>query len=101
MKVVNIAAIGNFVPLFKRAKNLGANLSCPIENNIRLEVYNPEFAADNSDVKMTAFMTEAAKAIPTRSKTIVNGLWLTDSLSFSSNGSVYGIIAAITAIDNT
>ena len=46
-------------------------------------------------------MTDAAKAIPILSKTIVNGLCDTDSLSLSKSGSVYGMMAAITAIDNT
>ncbi len=46
-------------------------------------------------------MTDAAKAIPILSKTIVNGLCDTDSFSLSKSGSVYGMMAAITAIDNT
>ena len=55
---------------------------------MRLVVYKPEFAADNNEVKITALMTDAAKAIPIRSKTIVNGLCATDSCSFNSNESV-------------
>src|SRR5699024_12268871 len=80
-------------------KNAGA---CPLldnENNIRLAVYNIELDADNNAVKITALITEAANAIPILSNTIVNGLWFTDLDSFNNIGSLLGIIAVITKIE--
>ena len=47
-----------------------------------------EFVADNNDVNITALITEAAKATPILSNTIVKGLCVTDSFSFNNNGSV-------------
>lgn len=71
------------------------------EYNILPVVYTPEFAADNNEVNITALITDAAKAMPTLSNTIVNGLWLIELLALNNDGSVYGIIAPMTAIDNT
>ena len=86
--VVINARNGNLVVGFNFPKNLGAWRLSLSEYNMRLVVYKPEFAADNNEVKITALMTDAAKAIPIRSKTIVNGLCATDSCSFNSNESV-------------
>ena len=66
-------------------KNFGACFSSLKENNILLVV---EFVADNNDVNITALITEAAKATPILSNTIVKGLCVTDSFSFNNNGSV-------------
>ena len=41
-----------------------ANLSLLIEYSIRVEAYIPELPADNTDVKMTAFINDAANANP-------------------------------------
>ena len=67
---------------------------------MRVDAYMPEFADESTEVKMTAFIRLAAPAIPMRLNTSVNGetaTFLTEPLN--KLGLVYGIIAAMTAID--
>ena len=44
-----------------------------LEYNIRVDAYIPELPADNTEVKITAFINEAANAKPAFLKTRVNG----------------------------
>ena len=50
-----------------------ANFSLLIAYSILVEAYKPELPADNIEVKITAFITLAAKANPAFLNTIVNG----------------------------
>ena len=50
--------------LFVLPNASNANLSLLIEYSIRVEAYIPELPADNTDVKMTAFINDAANANP-------------------------------------
>ncbi|ETJ36898.1 hypothetical protein Q604_UNBC08856G0001, partial [human gut metagenome] len=61
------------------AKILGASPLRAIAYNIRVEAYEPELAEETIDVKITAFIKLAAKAIPAFLKTIVKG----DTATFS------------------
>ena len=80
-----------------RENIFGASPEIPNANNILVEAYIPEFAAERTDVKMTAFITEAADARPARLNTSVNGLIvMSDALDPSRLGLVYGIRQAIT-----
>src|SRR5688572_644740 len=63
--------------LLSFAKIRGACPSFAIEYNIRVDAYRLELPADNTAVKMTAFISEAAKATPAFSKMSVNGLTMT------------------------
>ena len=56
---------------------------------MRTEAYIPEFPAERTEVRMTAFMTAAADSSPARSKTSVKGLTAMSVMSLrSSLGSV-------------
>ncbi|CAA3830647.1 Uncharacterised protein [Staphylococcus aureus] len=59
--------------LFVLPNASNANLSLLIEYSIRVEAYIPELPADNTDVKMTAFINDAANANPAFLNTNVNG----------------------------
>ena len=50
--------------LFVLPNEAKANLSLLIEYNIRVDAYIPELPADNTEVKITAFINEAANANP-------------------------------------
>ncbi|MNI97143.1 hypothetical protein D3C73_1557310 [compost metagenome] len=52
----------------------GAMPSLAIAYRTRVEAYMPELPADSTELKITAFMTEAAMASPALLKTMVNGL---------------------------
>ena len=56
---------------------------------MRVEAYIPEFAAEITDVRTTAFMTAAAAASPARWKTRVNGLI---AMSVASDPSRLGLV---------
>ncbi|MPN33336.1 hypothetical protein SDC9_180822 [bioreactor metagenome] len=63
------------------------------------EVYRPELPQDSTEVRITAFRTEAADANPTFLNTRTNGDAATFSgLPFSRSGSVNGIRVPITKI---
>src|SRR5579875_3273892 len=80
-------------------KNLGACPSFAIDQSIRVEAYNPDVPHDKTEVKITAFITEAVKANPAFSNTRVNGLTATLSTSPPNNWLLeYGIIKPMTAM---
>ncbi len=72
-----------------RANIFGASPSIPKAYNIRVEAYIPELAADKTEVKITAFITEAAEASPARLKTRVNGLI---AISLASEPNKFGLV---------
>ncbi|MNV67199.1 hypothetical protein D3C71_1599880 [compost metagenome] len=71
--------------------------SLAMANSTRVEAYMPELPADSTELRMTAFMTEAATASPALLKTIVNGLIPISSMPpRSRSGFVYGMIMPMT-----
>ena len=59
--------------LFVFENELNASLSLLIEYSILVDAYIPELPADNTDVKITAFINDAANASPAFLNTNVNG----------------------------
>lgn len=81
-------------------KMRGAKPELPIAHSIRVDAYIPELAEDSTEVRITAFIRLAAPAMPMRLKTNVNGEIATLLTEAPSKlGLVYGIIAAMIAID--
>ena len=69
---------------------------------MRVEAYSPELPAERMAVRITAFMTEPAKATPAFCSTRVNGEIATSSMSEASRfGCVYGSRKPITMIAST
>ncbi|MNC48453.1 hypothetical protein D3C75_975670 [compost metagenome] len=62
----------------------GAMPSLAIAYRTRVEAYIPEFPADSTELRMTAFMTDAAMASPALLKTMVNGLTPISSIPLRS-----------------
>src|SRR5699024_986309 len=86
--VPNKAGIG--IPRLLTSENtLGASLVKLKENSILVEAYIPEFAAEITEVKITAFITAAAEANPARLKTKVNGLI---AISVASDPNKLGLV---------
>jgi len=95
--LVRMSALIGTPRLFSLPRNFGALPSFASTQSTRVEAYMPELPADSTEDKMTAFITEAAKAKPAFSNTSVNGLALMLLTSLDSKlGCVYGMIIAIT-----
>ena len=87
------------VPYFVTRPKIGyANFSLLIAYSILVEAYKPELPADNIEVKITAFITLAAKANPAFLNTIVNGEAVTLLVSSSLASSAETIEEIITLL---
>ncbi|CDA90859.1 putative uncharacterized protein [Firmicutes bacterium CAG:238] len=81
------------------AKNFGASPLSAICCMVLEAAYMEEFPQDNTEVRITAFIKDAAAANPAFLKMIVNGDAATlSSLASSREGSVNGIKVATTKI---
>ncbi|CKI84627.1 Uncharacterised protein [Streptococcus pneumoniae] len=74
---VTINALTGTPRLSNLPRNFGAFPWRAKSQSIRVDAYIPELPADSTAVKITAFITEAAKATPAFSKISVNGLTVT------------------------
>ena len=102
MAVVAYSALRGTPPLDSRAKIFGAMPLVAMLYSMRVDAYMPELPADRMAVRITAFISPAAKASPARWKTSVNGeVPMSVTSFFSSSGSVYGSRAPIMKMANT
>ena len=86
--------------LFVLPKTGYANLSLLMEYSILVDAYIPELPADNTDVKITAFINDAANANQAFLNTSVNGEVAISSPQPIKEGLSYGINIPITKIAN-
>ena len=75
-------------------------MSLLMEYSILVDAYIPELPADNTDVKITAFINDAANANPAFLNTSVNGEVAISSPPPIKEGLSYGINIPITKIAN-
>ena len=99
MAAVNRTALVGTPFLLIFAKNFGASPLSAMCCIVLDAAYIEEFPQDNTDVRITAFIKDAAAAKPAFLKIMVHGDAATlSSLASSSEGSVNGIRVATTKI---